>query len=159
MHTSLWTKRYCGNLINLSEVTPLAVILLFVYFILGYALFALVYAITGSSVSRSEDVQAANAPVAIMVVIGFYLSYFSMMDPANSIAIFAGYFPLSAAFCMPFRIIMGAATAWETVISIGILIVTILIIAKISIRIYSQAILNYGMKLNLKDMFKIYKTK
>ena len=142
MHISLWTKNFFGNLINFSGITPLAVILLFVYFVLGYSLFALIYAITGSSVSRSEDVQSANTPVAIMAVVGFYLSYFSMMNPTNGIAIFASYFPLSAAFCMPFRVIMGVATNTQIILSIIILLASILLIAKISIRIYSQAILN-----------------
>ena len=42
---------------------------------------------------------------------------------------------------------------------IAVLLVTIVIIAQISIKIYSQAILNYGSKINFKDMLKMYKNK
>ena len=54
---------------------------------------------------------------------------------------------------------MGIATGQEIAISIAVLAVTIFIIAKISIKIYSQAILNYGSKMNLKDILTMYKNK
>ena len=130
-----------------------------IYFILGYALYSLCYALTGSTVSKPEDVQSANGPVAILAVIGFYLAYFTMMNPTSDLNIFASVFPLSAPFCMPFRIMMGVATPTEIALSIGILLVTILVIAKVSIKIYSQAILNYGSKLSFKDLITMYKSK
>ena len=43
--------------------------------------------------------------------------------------------------------------------SIYILIVTILIVAKVAIKIYSSAILNYGTKMSFKDILNIYKEK
>ena len=54
---------------------------------------------------------------------------------------------------------MGLATTQEIAISIAVILVTIAIIAKVSIKIYSQAILNYGSKSGLKDIFKMYKNK
>ena len=54
---------------------------------------------------------------------------------------------------------MGIASVTDIVISIGVLILTIFVIAKVSIKIYSNAILNYGTKASLKDMIKIYRDK
>lgn len=73
--------------------------------------------------------------------------------------IFASLFPISSPFCMPFRIMMGLAKPTDVLISIAILIVTILVIAKVTIKIYSNAILNYGTKMSLKDIIKVYKDK
>jgi len=142
--------------INLS--TSVAIITI-VYYILGYSLFALLYALTGSTVAKPEDVQSANGPVAILAVIGFYLSYFTMMNPASSLNQIAAMIPISSPFCMPFRAMMGLSSTSEIATSLAILIITILLITKISIKIYSSAILNYGSRLNLKDMFKMYKNK
>ena len=47
----------------------------------------------------------------------------------------------------------------DVAISIAILIVTILIIAKVAIKIYSNAILNYGTKMSFKDIIKMYNDK
>jgi len=142
--------------INLSASVAIITI---IYYILGYSLFALLYALTGSTVAKPEDVQSANGPVAILAVIGFYLAYFTMMNPASSLNQIAAIVPISSPFCMPFRVMMGLSSISEIAISLILLILTILIVAKISIKIYSSAILNYGSKLNFKDMFKMYKNK
>lgn len=147
------------SVLDLSQITPTLGILTVIYFILGYATFALLYALTGSTVSKPEDVQAANGPVAIVAVIGFYLSYFTMMNPTSDLNVFASIFPFSSPFCMPFRIMMGIATTSQIVISIVVLLATILVIANISIKIYSNAILNYGSRVSLKDMIKMYRNK
>ena len=147
------------NVFDLSAINAQFIIATIVYFLLGYFMYALLYALTGSMVSKPEDIQSANGPVAILAVIGFYLSYFSMVNPASNINLFAAIFPISAPFCMPFRILVGSAKLSEIIASIGILGVCILAIAKISIKIYSNAILNYGTKLSLKNVLKIYKSK
>ena len=145
------------KIISIENLTPFLLIMTLVYFLLGYFAYALMYALTGSTVSKPEDVQSANSPVAILAVIGFYLAYFTMMNPTSDLNVFASIFPLSSAFCMPFRIMMGIATTKDIILSILVLILKIIIIARISIKIYSNAILNYGSKINLKDIFKFYK--
>ena len=147
------------SILDMSNITPYLGIVTIIYFILGYFTYALLYALTGSTVSKPEDIQSANTPVALLAVIGFYLSYFTMMNPTSELNVFASMFPVSSPFCMPFRIMMGLADTKDVIISIAILIVTILIIAKIAIKIYSNAILNYGTKMTLKDIIKVYKDK
>ena len=148
-----------NSVLDMSNVTPFLGIITIIYFILGYLAYALLYALTGSTVSKPEDIQSANQPVAILVVIGFYLAYFTMMNPTSELNLFAALLPISSPFCMPFRIMMGLSNGTDIAISIIILIVTILIIAKVAIKIYSNAILNYGTKMNLKDIINIYKEK
>lgn len=148
-----------NSILDMSNITPYLGIITIIYFILGYFAYALLYALTGSTVSKPEDIQSANTPVAILAVVGFYLSYFTMMNPTSELNVFASLFPISSPFCMPFRIMMGLASGTDVAISIIILIVTILIIAKIAIKIYSNAILNYGTKMSFKDIVNMYKDK
>ena len=147
------------GIVDFSTITPFLGFITAIYFILGYATYALLYALTGSTVSKPEDVQSANGPIAIVAVIGFYLAYFTMMNPTSELNKLAAILPISSPFCMPFRVMMGIATNSEIAISIAVMLVTILVIAQISIKIYSQAILNYGSKMSLKDIFKMYKNK
>lgn len=148
-----------SSIIDGSKITPMLAISVIIYFILGYAIYSLLYALTGSTVSKPEDINSANSPVAILAVIGFYLSYFSMMNPTSEINVFASMFPFSAPFSMPFRIMMGTATISQVLLSLAIMIVSIIVIAHVSIKIYSSAIFNYGTKMNIKDILKIYKDK
>ena len=147
------------SVLDMSNITPYLGIMTAIYFILGYLAYALLYALTGSTVSKPEDIQSANTPVALLAVVGFYLSYFTMMNPTSDLNLFASLFPISSPFCMPFRIMMGLASTTDVVISITILIITIIVIARVAIKIYSNAILNYGTKMGIKDIVKIYKDK
>lgn len=146
-------------IIDPSSITASLLIITLVYFILGYFTYALMYALTGSTVSKPEEIQSANTPVALITVIGFYLAYFTMMDPTSNLNVLASLLPISSPFCMPFRVMMGLASAKDVVLSIVILIITIIIVAKVAIRIYSNAILNYGTKMSFKDILKMYKQK
>ena len=145
------------SVLDMSKITPYLGVVTIVYFILGYFAYALLYALTGSTVSKPEDIQSANGPVAILAVIGFYLSYFTMMNPTSELNVIASMLPISSPFCMPFRVMMGIASTTDVVISVAILIITILVIAKVAITIYSNAILNYGTKMSFRDMVKIFK--
>lgn len=148
-----------NSVLDMSNITPYLGVITIVYFILGYLAYALLYALTGSTVSKPEDIQSANQPVALIAVAGFYLAYFTMMNPTSELNSLAGLVPISSPFCMPFRVMMGLANGTDVALSIGILIVTILVIAKVAIKIYSNAILNYGTKMGIKDIIKMYKEK
>ncbi|MBR1416741.1 MAG: ABC transporter permease [Bacilli bacterium] len=152
-------KELLESILDLSTITVGLGFITILYFLLGYFAYALLYALTGSTVSKPEDINSANTPVALLTVVAFYLSYFTMMNPASELNSFAALFPLSSPFCMPFRIMMGFATSSEVLLSIAILLITILIIASVTIKIYSNAILNYGSKLSIKDIIKMYKQK
>lgn len=148
-----------NSVVNLEMITPALAILTIVYYILGYTLYAMFYSVTGATVSKPEDVQAANTPVSFIALIGFYLAYFSMMNPTGSINKFSSILPISSPFCMPFRVMMGITTPQEVGLSVVVLLLTIMVIAHISIKIYTSAILNNGSRLSLKNIIQMYKQK
>ncbi len=148
-----------SGVINLSSINFAVWVIIVLYFILGYALFALIFALTGSLVQKPEDIQSANSPVSMLSVFAFYLAYFSMMNPKSSVSVFASLFPFSSPFSMPSRYMLGIANIGDVVISISLLIVMCVIIGFVSVKVYSNAILNYGSKFSLKDMGKYLKQK
>lgn len=148
-----------SHLLDLSNFTFYLAAITIIYFILGYFAYALLYALVGSTVAKPEDIQSANMPVAIVTMIGFYLAYFTLMDPTGQLAGIAALLPISSPFCMPLRVMMGIATGWEVVISIVILLIFCALVAKIAIKIYSNAILNYDTRMTIADMIKSYKEK
>ncbi len=148
-----------NSMFDLSTLTPYLAFIMILYFILGYFTYALLYALTGSTISKPEDIQSANMPVAIITMIGFYLAYFTLIDPTSELNSFAALFPFSSPFCMPLRVMMGIASGWEVIGSIAILLITCSLIAHIAIKIYSNAILNYGTKMSLRDIIRTYKEK
>ena len=128
-----------------------------IYFILGYTTYAFLNAVTGATVSKVEDLQSAQTPVALISLFSFYLAYFTSTMPDSTASKFASIFPLSSAFSMPGRILAGGATTLEIVASIIIILVTATIFAIVSIKVYSGAVLHYGKRLKLNELFKLKK--
>ncbi len=163
--TALITANLCldhemlASILDLSSITPMLGLISMLYFILGYSVYALLYALTGSTVSKPEDIQSANTPIALLTMVGFYLAYFTLTDPTSNLNLFAAIFPFSSPFCMPIRFMTGLATPTEILISLAVMIVTILIVARVAIKIYSNAILNYGAKMSWREIIKSYKEK
>ena len=145
--------------LDLSTITPALGITIIVYFILGYMEYALLYALTGSFVSNPEEVKAAATPASLIAVMSFYLAYFTIMSPTSNLNSIASIVPFSSPFSAPFRVMLGVATPREMIMSVLILIMTNILIAHIAIKVYTNAIINNGTKLSLKEIIKMYKTK
>lgn len=149
------TTELLNTIFDLSTITPKLLVLTLIYFCFGYALYSLFFALTGATVSKLEDVQSANGPVSVVAVIGFYLAYFTMMNPSSVLNTISGIVPISSPFSMPLRVMLGTATNTEIVTSLAVLIVTTLLVAILAIKVYSSTILNTGSRLSLKDAIKI----
>lgn len=151
-------KDMLGGFINFSVFNIQNIILMIVYFILGYILYTMLYAVVGASISRQEELQSASTPVALLTVISFYAGYFSTaFNPGGTMSVLTSFIPFSSPFTMLSRIFCESVPAMDIVISIVLLILTIVIVSIISIKIYSNAVLRYGNRLNIKDIFKMMK--
>lgn len=146
-----------GIKIDLSSFTPFAITMMIVYFILGYTLYALMYAVVGATVSKAEDVNSAMMPMSFITLISFYLPYSTFMNPDSTVARVASLIPFSSAFSVPSRIIATDVPMWEIATSLILLIATIVLVGTTSIKLYSFAVLHYGDRLKVSTLFKISK--
>lgn len=146
-----------GEALDLSIITLPMILLVVLYFTLGYCLYAMLNAVAGSTVSKAEDLYSASMPISFISLASFYLGYFSLMNPASSINVFASLMPFSSAFTMPSRMMVMSVPIWQIILSIVLLIATISLLAVLSVKLYSAAILHYGSKLSVKDLFKMSK--
>ncbi len=155
---------YPGNLsiggmtIDFSAISPLAIVLMVVYFVLGYFLYAMMYAVVGATVSKAEDVNSAIMPLSLVSILAFYFAYGTFAIPNSLLAKAASLIPFTAAFSMPARLVSTDIAAWEVIASLGILAITLAIISMVSIKLYSLAILHYGNRLKLSKLFKLSKS-
>lgn len=144
-----------GMPLALSSFTVTSALLVLVYFLLGYALYAMLNSVCGATVSRAEDLNAAMMPTVLITVISFYAAFMVMFLPSEGLKRIVTYIPFTSPFIMPFRLLNDTVPAADIAISVALLAVSIVIIAALSIRIYSASVLHYGQRLKLKDLFKM----
>ena len=128
------------------------IIMLLVYFIGGYLLYASLFAAIGSSVSSDEDASQFMMPFVLIMMLGFYIAMGSMDNPDGTMAFWGSIVPFSSPFVMMVRLPYGVAT-WELILSIVLLYLTAFGIAWLAARIYRVGILFTGKKPSLRDLW------
>ena len=120
------------------------------FYVLGFALYALIYAAAGSLVSRPEDLQIIALPLSLIAIVGYFQAVLALSGGTAGFIRFASYVPFWSPFVMLTRLSIGRVEPWEIVVSFGLLIVTIGIVGVIAIRIYSAGVLLYGQRPGLR---------
>lgn len=146
-----------GQSIDFSSFTPFSIIMIMVYFILGYSLYAMLNAVAGATVSKIEDLNSSMMPISIVTLLSFYLSYGSVGVPDGGLAIASSIVPFSAPFSMPSRLLMTEVPVWQILVSLLSLCVTTVFMAWISIKLYASAVLHYGKRLKIAELLKMSK--
>jgi ABC-2 type transport system permease protein len=123
-----------------------------VWFVLGYALYAMVYGALGSLASRTEDAQAVAGPVGYVLVAGCWASFFAIStDPGGLWARLLSLFPATAPLAMPGRIALGATAWWEPLVAVVLTLAAIVGLVSFAGRVYRNAVLHTGAALRLRD--------
>lgn len=132
------------------------------YLLLGVVIYTILSAFCGSLVSKAEDAGKAVAPVTYLTMIGFFLTMiFGMSDPQHILMRVTSYIPFLSSFTMPARIASGTVSDMGVMVSLLILVVSTLVLLKISASMYRSTALVYsddGMWKALKKSISIMKS-
>jgi ABC-2 type transport system permease protein len=148
-----------GFNLNITSITITLLLLLLVYFILGFLLYATLFAAMGALVKRQDEVQNAVQPLTWLFMIGYIASFFAISSPDATWVKVISYVPFWTPTTMLMRIGVGAVAPWEIALTIVLMIIAIFICALISARIYRFGILMYGQRPNLAQLVKLVRMK
>jgi ABC-2 type transport system permease protein len=141
--------------LNITGSSISLLLLLLVYFILGFLLYATLFAALGALVKRQDEVQNAVQPLTWLFMVGYFVSFFGIYNPDATWVKVISYIPFWTPTTMLMRIGVGSATWWEIAITIVIMIVSIFVCAIIAARIYRYGVLMYGQKPSMRQLVKI----
>ncbi len=123
-----------------------------VWFVLGYLLYALLFAAAGSMVSRQEDMTIVALPVIFVLVAAWILALtVAAPDPGSTGTTVLSFIPVFSPVIMPVRIAAGVAPFWQVVISVVLVIATISGFALAAGRIYRNSVMRMGGRVKLSD--------
>ncbi len=116
------------------------------FFLMGFALFALIYAAVGSFVSRPDDLQTLSLPLSLVAMGGYVSALIVLLGGGGSVGRIASFVPPFSPFAMLARLMVSNVQPWEVAVSVGILLVTIAVVALATVRIYATGVLLYGQR-------------
>ena len=132
--------------VSLAALTPGLLVAYGAFWILGFILYALIYAAAGSLVSRAEDLQVLALPLSIVAIMGYFQAVMALTGGINNVVRVSSYIPFWSPFVMLTRLTVGKVEPWELVLSFGLLLATIPIVGVVAVRVYSAGVLLYGQR-------------
>jgi ABC-2 type transport system permease protein len=130
------------------------VVLVVVYFLLGFFFYASMYAAVGAMVSSEQDTQQVQTPVTMLLVIGVLCLQVVSNEPRGSAAQIMTMVPFWSSMLMPMRYVLGGATLGEVALSLAILVVSTVLIARAAAKIYRVGVLMYGKRPGLQELIR-----
>ena len=139
-----------------SGLTPSILAAFAVLFVLGFLLYAVLYAAAGSLVSRMEDINSVVAPMTLVGMAGYLIAVYtsSGLIPADAgWVVVLSYVPFVSPYLMLSRFATGLAGPLDLALASGLLVVAIVVCLWVAARIYAAGVLTYGQKPSARALF------
>jgi ABC-2 type transport system permease protein len=124
------------------------------FFLLGYFIYATIYALVGSMVTTAQEGGQLAMPIILILVVSFYLFLPVSRSPESSFSFWVSMFPFSAPVAMLVRIVTQTPPFWQIALSLFIGFGSVLVIMWIASRIYRVGMLMYGKRASIPEAFR-----
>lgn len=133
--------------ISLQGIFGTFLLFTLVFLVLGVFIYAVLAALCGSLVTKTEDTSKVILPVTYLSLIGYLLGIsLASFDPSNIIIRITSYIPFLSSYLMPIRLANETASIQDAMISLGILVVSTVLLTMASAKMYKSNVLVYNDK-------------
>ncbi len=157
---SLWA--ILGVAISLKFAVTLvsipSALLLAVYFVLGYLLYAAIFVAAGAPVSTEQEAQQVNSYLVILLMVPIALAFVVIENPQASLARILTFIPFLTPSMMAMRIPIQMPPLWEISATLILLLGAAIGAIWAAGKIFRTTILVYGKRPSLKELFTLIRS-
>ncbi len=129
------------------------------WFVLGYFLYAILFAAAGSLVSRQEEVQSVVLPITMLAILSWFVAIGVLTpmfngQPMSSTGVLLGFVPFFAPVILPTGMATGDIAPWQAALSVALTLVACAAATWLAARIYSNSVLRIGARVKLRDALR-----
>lgn len=157
MGAVLLTSAYAGKWLAgeaKPQVSAVEILLLCIYFVLGYALYSALFAGLAATCDTEQEMQQYAPLAAFPVWVSFGMLVYILGNPNSIWSVLISMFPPTAPITMAFRFSAQFPPAWQIALSLALMVVSIYVVLWLSSRIYRVGILMYGKRATLPEMIR-----
>lgn len=140
--------------VTLPTIPPSLIVHFFLFFLLGYFLYATFYAMIGSAFNNTQEAQQASSIGVIFVVAPWIFMFPVINSPDSTMAVVTSLIPLFTPFLMLLRIAVKTPPAWQIALSYVLTLATCGFMIWLCARVYRVGILMYGKKPTIKEIWR-----
>ena len=139
---------------TLPNITPLMIVYFFVFFVVGYFIYASIFALIGSMVTTVQEGGQFAFPPIMLLLVGFYFCFAVIRDPNSSLSFWVSISPLFAPLTMPVRILAETPPFWQVALAVLLNCLTIAGLVWLAARVYRVGMLMYGKRATIPEVWK-----
>ncbi|MFG1637290.1 ABC transporter permease [Pseudonocardia alni] len=125
------------------------------WYLVGFFLFATLYAAAGALVSRQEELQSVTAPIAVVLLVPFLLAVAVLpVGPRNPVTTVLSFVPYLSQTLMPARTALGVTEWWEPVLAYALALLALAGMVVLSARVYRNSVLRTGARVRWRDALR-----
>ena len=130
------------------------VLILLLFFLLGYTLYSALFAAVGAMVSSEQEAQQAQMPVVLMLVMSIMFLQPVLLDPDGQLALTLGLLPISSPIMMPLRMSTVDVPWWEISLSVLALVAGCYLAVYFAATVYRTGLLMHGKRVTFREIFR-----
>jgi ABC-2 type transport system permease protein len=143
-----------GTDVNLPHLPPTFFVYFFLFFALGYFLYATIYVLVGSMVTTTQEGGQMAMPVVFLLMAGLYMAFPVIRAPNSSFAFWVSMVPFFSPITMMVRIVSQTPPFWQIALAWIIGVITVLAFLWLASRIYRIGMLMYGKKATIPEVMR-----
>jgi ABC-2 type transport system permease protein len=140
--------------IPLPSITVTQLVILLVFFLLGYTFYSALFATVGAMVSSEHEAQQAQMPVILLLVVSIMFLQPVLMEPEGDLAVTMGLLPISAPIVMPLRMSSVDVPNWEIGLSLLALVAACYLSVYLAATVYRTGLLMHGKRVTIREVFR-----
>ena len=143
-----------GMNFELPQVGASAVAYFFLFFLLGYFIYATIYALIGAIVTSQEESQPFVLIAVFPLLTAFYLVFPVIRSPDSGMSFWASIIPFTSPVVMLVRIVTQAPPFWQIALSLATGFATVILLIWVAARIYRIGMLMYGKRATIPEIMR-----
>lgn len=140
--------------LTLPAIAPMSIVLLLLFFVLGYTFYAALFAMVGATVSNEQDAQQAQMPVVMLLVISVFFLAPVLSAPDSTLASVLSLLPFSSPIVMPLRMSVVTLSWVDIGSSLLVLGISCYAVVWLAARVYRTGLLMYGKRPALREVVR-----
>jgi len=126
----------------------------FVFYILGYLIYACLYAAAGAVSNSEKEAQQLLAPLILVLMIPWILAMPILQSPESRFAVALSLVPVFTPITMFLRILASEPPLWQIALSVTLSVGTIYILFALTAKIFRVGILIYGKRPTIPEIWR-----
>lgn len=143
-----------GMQLTPPAIQPLHLVYALLFFMLGFYVYATIYAVVGAVVSTEKEASQIILPISLLPVVGIYLAFPVIRSPDSTFAFWVSMIPLFSPITMLVRVVTETPPLWQIALSLALGFATVVGMLWLAARVYRTGMLMYGKRATLPEVLR-----